>query len=70
MLIKHDLVAITSLGEFAGQVTESAFDPNSEAGEYVRVDMKLNVSKQVRRTKVLNLPSWKVTTILYDFERI
>lgn len=71
-LVNHyTLAAITNLGEFAGQVIEVAFDPTKAHNiEFVRVRVKFDVSKLLRRPKLVKLPSGEVTTILYDYERL
>lgn len=52
-------------------MTEVAFDPEKPRNrDYVRVKVKFDVSKPVRREKVVNLPSGEVTSILYDYERV
>ncbi|KAL1224434.1 hypothetical protein V5N11_014395 [Cardamine amara subsp. amara] len=63
---------IMTFGEFAGQVTEVAFDPmKAQTKDYVRVKILFDVSKPVRRTKVINLPkNGGSVTLRYDFERI
>lgn len=70
--VNHQTIdAITASGEFAGQVTEVAFDPlKARTREYIRVRVKFDVSKPLRRSKVVNLPSGGATTILYDYEKI
>lgn len=47
-------------------------DPErSQRKDYVRVKVRFDVSKPVRRSKIVNLPKGGGTaTILYDFERI
>lgn len=61
----------SSFGEFARQVVEVAFDSEkTQSREYVRVKVRLDVSKSVRRSKVVNLPNGESISILYDFERI
>lgn len=63
--------AITALCEFAGQVVEVAYDPiKPQTKEYVRVKVKFDVSKPLRRSKIVNLPKGGTVTILYDYERI
>lgn len=70
--VNHSTVeAITALGEFAGQVVEVAFNPEKARNRYfVRVRVRFDVSKPLRRSKVVNLQSGEVVTILYDYERI
>lgn len=36
----------------------------------MRVRVRFDVSKPARRSKVVNLPSGEVSTILYDYERL
>lgn len=50
---------------------EVTFNPTkTQNREYVRVRFKFDVSKPVRRSKVVNLPSGEVTTVWYDYERL
>lgn len=66
----YTIPTITMLGEFVGQVVEVAFDPSkSQITEYVRVKVKFDVSKPVRRSKKINFKEGMVN-ILYYFERI
>lgn len=65
------MATITTLGEFIGQVIEIVFDPSkAQTSDYVRVKLKFDVSKPVRRSKVINFPRESEVTIWYDFERI
>lgn len=71
--VNHYMVpAITLFGEFVGHVIEVAMDPErSQRKDYVRVKMSFDVSKPIRRSKVINLPKGGgIVTILNDFERI
>lgn len=70
--INHYTVpTITTLGEFACQVKEVAYDlEKPQNKEYVRVKVRFDVSKPVRRSKVVNLPYGEVASILYDYERL
>ena len=62
---------ISSLGDFAGQVVDVPFDPEkAQYKDYVRVLVKFDVSKPLRRSKKLTLPSGEVVNILYDYERL
>ncbi|XP_024004857.1 uncharacterized protein LOC112082006 [Eutrema salsugineum] len=48
-----------------------AFDPNKpQSKDYVRVKVNFDVSRPVRRSKEVILPTGETTTIWYDFERI
>lgn len=63
--------AITAFGEFARKVLEVDFDPSkTQNKEFVRVRVSFDVSKPLRRSKVVNLPHGEVISILYDYERI
>lgn len=49
--------AITSIGEIIGQVIQVAFDPSRAQGNaYVRVQIRFDVSKPLRKSKVIGLP--------------
>ncbi|XP_018464671.1 uncharacterized protein LOC108835952 [Raphanus sativus] len=62
---------IEYLGEFAGHVEEVAFDPEkAQTKDYVRVWVKFDVSKPLRRAKKLTLPGGEVVNIRYEYERI
>lgn len=58
--------AITAFGEFAGQMTYDPLKPQNK--EYVRVRVKFNVSKPVRRSKLVYLPAGGSVSILYEYE--
>ena len=63
--------ALWSLGDFAGQVVEVAFDPDKpQIKEYVRVLVRFDVSKPLRRAKKVTTPGGDTVNILYDYERI
>nr|VDC76466.1 unnamed protein product [Brassica rapa] len=64
--------AITALGDIIWRVDVVAFDPDKpQTNDYVRVRVFFDVSRPVRRSKVVNLPKGGGSvTILYDFERI
>lgn len=63
--------AIKTLAGFAGKVIDLDFDQTkAQNKDYVRVCIRFDVSKPLRRSKVVNLPSGEATTILYDYERI
>ncbi|XP_013646182.2 uncharacterized protein LOC106350893 [Brassica napus] len=67
----YTLKAITALGDLVGEVVEVAFDPSKpQINDYVRVKIRFNVSKPLRKSKVVNLPSGGQTSILYEYERI
>lgn len=63
--------AIKTLAGFAGKVIGMDFDQTkTQNKDYVRVHISFDVSKPLRRSKVVNLPYGESTTILYDYERI
>lgn len=63
--------AITALGELVGQVTEVAFDPDKPLSrDFVRVKVRFDVSKPLRRSKVINLDNGATANIIFDYERI
>lgn len=65
------IAAITTFGEFVGQVTDVAFDPSKPQNrEFIRVRVKFDVSRSLRRSKIVNLLSGEAVTLLYDYERI
>ncbi|XP_024009126.1 uncharacterized protein LOC112084158 [Eutrema salsugineum] len=67
----YTLKAITALGEFAGLVKVVAWDPlKAQNRSYVRVKVVFDVSKPLRVSKVVNLPSGEVATIFYYYENI
>lgn len=48
-----------------------AYDPKkAQTKEYVRVKVRFDVSKPLRRSKIMNMPKGGTVTILYDYERI
>lgn len=60
----------TQLGELIGQVIEVAYDPlKPQINDFVRVKVKFDVSRPLRRYKVVNFKSG-TAKILFDFERI
>lgn len=63
--------AIMLLGELIGQVKELVFDPDKpQSQEFVRVKIRFDVSKPLRKSKVVNLPKGKTATILFHYERV
>ncbi|XP_024014056.1 uncharacterized protein LOC112088131 [Eutrema salsugineum] len=63
--------SIYDLGDIIGKVEEMAFDlEKPQSKDYVRVKVRFDVSKPVRRSKAVILPNGETTTVWYDFERI
>ncbi|XP_013657814.2 uncharacterized protein LOC106362459 [Brassica napus] len=63
--------AISELGGLIGHVIEVAFDPDKpQRQDYVRVKILLDVSKPLKKSRILNLPGGGQTTILYFYEKV
>ncbi|XP_013617760.1 PREDICTED: uncharacterized protein LOC106324316 [Brassica oleracea var. oleracea] len=63
--------AISELGGLIGHVIEVAFDPDKpQRQDYVRVKILLDVSKPLKKSRILNLPGGGKTTILYFYEKV
>lgn len=63
---------ITELGEkILGEVLMVAFDPDRpQIQDYVRVKVRFDVSKPLRKTKVINLPEGGSVELRFNYERI
>ncbi|XP_023637682.1 uncharacterized protein LOC111830237 [Capsella rubella] len=62
---------ITLLGELVGQVVEVVFDPERPQNkDYVRVKVKFDVSKPLRKSKVILLPKGLSTSVFYFYEKV
>lgn len=62
---------ITWLGEKIGQVIEVAYDADkAQSQDYIRVRIKFDVAKPLRRLKVFSLQLGEPFIILYDYKRI
>ena len=49
--------SISAFGDLVGQMVEVAFDPNiPHSNDYERVKIRLDVSKPLSKSKVINLP--------------
>ncbi|XP_018474042.1 uncharacterized protein LOC108845310 [Raphanus sativus] len=63
--------AIWALGDLAAPVTEVAFDPlKPQNREFVRVKVRFDVSKPLKKEKVINLLRGGTTKIFFHYERI
>ncbi|XP_013607906.1 uncharacterized protein LOC106368112 [Brassica napus] len=63
--------AIHDLGKFAGEVVEVPFDPEkAQTKDYLRVKVKFDVSRPLRRAKKVTILGGEEVNILYDYERI
>ncbi|KAG7581071.1 Reverse transcriptase domain [Arabidopsis suecica] len=64
-------LAIGSLGDIVGQVIEVAFDPTrAQVEDHVRVHVKFDVSKPLRKSKIISLPKNKSSEIFFFYERV
>ena len=60
-----------ALGDLVGEVTECIFDPQKpQTQPYVRVQVKFNVAKPLRMSKVVIIKGGKSATIHFNYERI
>ncbi|KAL1197166.1 hypothetical protein V5N11_002045 [Cardamine amara subsp. amara] len=68
----YTYAAIMAFGELVGQVDVVALDPEkSQRQEFVRVNVKFDVSKPLRRSKVVNLPRGAGSVnLFFDYERV
>lgn len=63
--------AIMLLGELVGQVLEVVFDPEMSLSQgFVRVKIRFDISKPLRKSKVINLPQGKTAIVWYHYERV
>lgn len=63
--------SITAIAEIIGQVIQVAFDPSRAQGnDYVRAQIRFDVSKPLRKSKVIGLPHNKSTEIFFNYERV
>ncbi|XP_013617349.1 PREDICTED: uncharacterized protein LOC106323835 [Brassica oleracea var. oleracea] len=63
--------AITALGEKIGAVKVVAFDPDKpQVQDYVRIQVRFDVSRPLRKSKFVNLPEGGSAVVLFNYERI
>lgn len=63
--------AISDLGGLIGHVEEVAFDPErSQRQDYIRVKLRIDVSKSLKKSKILNLPGGNQTVIYYYYGKV
>lgn len=63
--------AITALGDLIGEVKVVAFDPERpQVRDYVRVQIRFDVSRPLRKSKVVNLPEGGSSIVYFNYERI
>ncbi|KAG7573473.1 Endonuclease/exonuclease/phosphatase superfamily [Arabidopsis suecica] len=63
--------AITALADLIGQVKVVEFDPDKpQILEYVRALVIFDVSRPLRRAKVVNLPHGETTKVHFEYERV
>lgn len=64
-------LAISTLGEQIGRVIEVAFDPSiDQVQEFVRVKVSFDVSRPLRRAKLVNLPKGGTANVFFEYERV
>lgn len=64
-------LSITALGEIVGQVIQVAYDPSSgQSDDFVRVQVRFDVSKPLRKGKLIGLPKNQSTEIRFFYERV
>ncbi|XP_048593390.1 uncharacterized protein LOC125576909 [Brassica napus] len=62
---------ITELGERLGKVIVVAFDPDKpQVQDYVRIQIRFDVSRPLRKTMVVNLPEGGSTIVKFNYERV
>lgn len=63
--------ALMALGEQIGQVTEVAFDTEKpQLQEFVRAKILFDVSRPLRRSKLVNLPKGGTALVYFEYERV
>lgn len=63
--------AITALGEKLGAVMFVAFDPDKpQIQDFVRIQVRFDVSRPLIKTKVINLPEGGSTVVRFNYERV
>ena len=63
--------AIMKLGDLIGEVKEVVFNPDlHQAQEFVRVKVLFDVSRPLRRSKVINFKNGESATVKFHYERI
>ena len=64
-------LAISSIADLIGQVKEVVFDPDRPQNkDFVRALVKFDVSKPLRKSKVINLSKELSTTVYYFYEKV
>lgn len=70
-MIYYNELALEALGDIVGHVVEVAFDSSKpQYNEFVRVKVMFDVSRPLRKEKVLDLKSGGQTKIFFHYERI
>jgi len=63
--------AITKLGDLIGEVKEVVFNPDlHQAQKFVRVKVLFDVSRPLKRSKVINFKHGESATVKFHYERI
>ena len=64
-------LSISALGDLVGQVKEVIFDPDKpQSKDYVRVLVKFDVSRPLKKSKVVNLPKGLTSMVYYFYEKV
>ncbi|XP_048615853.1 uncharacterized protein LOC106435297 [Brassica napus] len=64
-------LAIEALGDIVGKVIDVAFDPlKARSNVYERVKVRFDVSRPLRKEKVIDLPNGGKTKVFFNYERI
>ncbi|KAG7533614.1 Zinc knuckle CX2CX4HX4C [Arabidopsis thaliana x Arabidopsis arenosa] len=67
----YTVKAITALGDLIGEVKEVVFDPDlPQVQEFVRVKVLFDVSRPLRRSKVIKLKNGETATVNFHYERV
>lgn len=70
--VNHYIVkTITAFGKLIGQVTEVPYDPTvAQSRDFVSVHVKFDVSRPLRRSKMVSIPRGGLVNLLFDYERV
>ena len=67
----YTVKAITKLGDLIGEVKEVVFNPDlPQVQEFVRVKVLFDVSRPLRRSKVINFKNGDSATVHFHYERV
>lgn len=67
----YTTAAITALADLIRKVLLVEFDPDApHIQEFVRVKVLFDISRPLRRAKIVNLPGGKSTSVHFEYERV